>query len=170
MLKLLLAIALFAGSFCLAAETKPFRKYEYKVTDEEKEHVSFIICTLGFKSLPKVWSERSSLKHRGDKIDHLHPLRMLLCIFTDEEMKAAMGNLQGRSFVWSEFKKGLFDSLEGETKKGNMTPKYIEDFAKKVQIDSHLIIRTLEQERWDEFISLLIKHVPRAGNPKRYDM
>lgn len=169
LLLFLIPLALFVPNLA-PCKTSPTRHYEKKVTKEEKEHLSFIIRSLGFKSLPKVWSDKSSLKHSGDKIDHLHPLRFLMCVFTDEELKAAMNNLKGRLFVWSEFKKGLYESLTEETKKDNMSLDYIEDFAKKIQIDSRMILRPIQNEHWDDLMQILIKNVPRAGDPKRYDM
>lgn len=164
-------------TFCLdfhasASESKslPFRDYWRENSKEDTENLSYIICTMGFKSLAHIWSERKALKSAGDKLDHLHPLRFTMGIFTDEKMKAAMHNVVGSLFTWREFKKGLYTTLTVETKNGNMALEYMEDFAKRVKVDKNLIIRPLQQEKWDEFINVLIKHVPRAGDPKRYDM
>src|SRR5262249_3924590 len=148
-----LTLSIPALSPCkIPSKTESYRCYEQKVTKEEKEHLSFIIRSLGFKSLPKVWSDKASLKRSGDKIDHLHPLRFLMFVFTDEELKAAVSNIKGRIFVWSEFKKGLYESLTEETRKDNMSIAYIVDFAKHIQIDSHMIIRPIKNERWDELM------------------
>lgn len=166
-----------ADAFCLdftasTAEQKsqPWRDYYRENSKDDTANLSFIICTMGFKSIFKIFKERKALKSAGDKIDHLHPLRFVMGIFTDEEMKAAMHNIKGRTLVWDEFKKGLYTSLTEETKKNNMNVEYIEDFAKRVQVDSNLIIRPLQQQKWDEFMNILLKNVPRKGDPKRYDM
>jgi hypothetical protein len=169
MLKLLLVVSALISPLVGYTQDEP-RKYYRSVTKDEREEISFLICTMGYKSLPKIWQERSALKRAGDKIDHIHPLRFLMCIFSDEEMKAAMSNLKGRDFVWGEFKKGLFNTLAIESENENMSRDFIEDFAKKIDVDSHLILRPLQNKKWEEFITILIKHVPRAGNPKRYDM
>jgi len=151
-------------------KSSAWRDYYRENAKEDTEHLSFIICTMGFKSIFKIFKERKALKSAGDKIDHLHPLRFVMGIFTDEEMKAAMHNIKGRTMVWDEFKKGLYTSLTDETKNNNMHVEFIEHFAKRVHVDSNLIIRPLQQQKWDEFINVLLKHVPRKGDPKRYDM
>jgi hypothetical protein len=151
-------------------KAKVYRDYSKRVTEAEKKLVSFIILTMGNGSLRSIWSERSALERAGDQIDHLHPLRFLMTIFSDEKMKAAMGNIHGRSFVWGRFKKGLFVSLDEESDKDNISLESIRDFAKTIGVDHNLLLRPLKQKKWDEFIHLLIKHVPRAGDPQRYDM
>src|SRR5262249_27332316 len=114
--------------------------------------------------------EQSALERAGKQIDHLHPLRFLMTIFTDEKMKAAMGNIHGKSLVWSRFKKGLFQSLEEEDKNDNISLENIKDFATTVEVDHNQLIRPLKQKKWDEFIHFLITHVPRTGDPQRYNM
>lgn len=167
-----------ADAFCLDFQASsdseqkslPWRDYYRENSKEDTANLSFIICTMGFKSIFKIFNERKALKSAGDKIDHLHPLRFVMGIFTDEEMKAAIHNIKGRTLIWNEFKKGLYPSLTEETKKNNMHVEYIEDFAKRVKVDSSLIIRPLQQQKWDEFMNVLLKNVPRKGDPKRYDM
>ena len=148
----------------------PWRDYNVEVTDEEKDIVYYIIHTMGTKSLFKIYNEKSKLKKEGEKIDHLHPFRFLLAIFTDEDLKVDMANIKGSKLVWSEFKKGLFTSLTEETKRNNVTSDQIKDFSDQLGIKDSLIIDSLKKKDWDDFISILIKNVPREGNPDRYDM
>lgn len=160
----------FQASAAVDQKSLPWRDYYRENSKEDTSHLSFIICTMGFKSVFKIFKERNALKSAGDKIDHLHPLRFVMGIFTDDEMLAAVHNIKGRTLIWPEFKKGLYPSLTEETKNNNMNVEYIEDFAKRVQVDSNLIIRPLQQQKWDEFMNVLFKNVPRKGDPKRYDM
>lgn len=147
-----------------------WRDYHEQVTDQEKEYIAFIVTTLGNKPLTKIYKEKDNLKKIGDKIDHIHPLRFLMTVFTDEELKAAIANIKESRWVWGEFKKGLFNSLKDESKSKNMNIEFIQDFANTVEIDSSLIIPAINQSDWDGLISILIKNVPREGNPNRYDM
>lgn len=147
-----------------------WRDYNVEVTEEERDIIYYIISTMGSDSLVKIYNKKSSLKKAGDKLDHLHPFRFLMTIFTDEDLKVSMANLKGREWVWGYFKDGLFTSLTEETKRNNVTLDQIQDFAKNVGIKHELIINSLKKKDWDEFISILIKNVPREGNPDRYDM
>jgi hypothetical protein len=152
------------------AAQKEWRNYHAQVTQEETDLITYIISTLGNKSLTKVWKEKGSLKKAGDQIDHLHPLQFLRVVFTDETLKACMANIRDNRWVWNEFKKGLFNSLKDESKNNNMTLEYIIDFSQAVEIDHQLILPPIQQSDWDKFITTLIKKVPREGNSDRYDM
>ncbi len=147
-----------------------WRDYNTEVTPLEKEFISFIVSTLGNKSLAKIWKEKSSLKKAGEKIDHIHPLKFLSVVFTDEELKVAIANLKETRWIWNEFKSGLFSSLSEELANENMPEEYILDFSFRLGIDASLIKPSISQADWDEFFSVLIKNVPREGNPDRYDM
>jgi hypothetical protein len=148
----------------------PWRDYHTEVTPIEKEFISFIVSTLGNKSLTKVWKEKSSLKKAGDQIDHIHPLKFLTIIFTDENLKVAIANLKESKWVWTESKKGLFSSLSDELASENMPLEYIQEFSETIGIDPALILPSIYHADWDDFFSVLIKNVPREGNPGRYDM
>lgn len=147
-----------------------WRNYHQEVNDEEKEFITYIVFTLGHKSLTKIYQEQEGLKKAGDHIDHLHPLKFLSVIFTDEDLKAAIINIKESRWVWGQFKKGLYKSLKEETKNKNMSPEIIANFANVVNVDSELILSPVLKQDWDGLIVTLIKNVKREGNPGRYDM
>lgn len=146
------------------------RFYDQLPTEEDRDNVFFIVSTLGNKSLAKVWKSKSSLKKAGEKIEHLHPLRFLEIVFTNEELKAAMHNLKNRDLMWGEFKGGLYGSLAEEFQRGNLTEEQIYDFAGNIGVDISLFYNAIQQKDWDDMLTILIKNVPREGNPGRYDM
>lgn len=145
------------------------RDYSIPVTKDEKKNISYIVTTLANKSLVKILSLKSSLEKAGDKLQLVHPLRFLMCIFTDEELKVCVHNIMGRSWVWKDFMKSLNDSLEEENKKGNVTD-FVMDFSHKVGIDFGLIYPLAQERRWEDFVKMLSAYIPRQGNPDRYDM
>lgn len=170
-IRLFSSFFIFIWIFAVTAiNATELRHYEVPPTDEERELVFYVVNTLGNKSLPKVWKAKSSLKKAGDKIDHIHPLRFLEIVFTDEELKASIRNLRNRDLIWSEFKGGLFGSLAEEAKRHNLTPEQLQDFGVNVGIDINIVYPSILKADWDEMLSLLIKHVPREGDPGRYDM
>lgn len=152
------------------AFSSEFRHYDVQPTGDEREFVFYIVNTLGNKSLDKIWRAESSLKRAGDKIDHLHPLRFLEIVFTDEELKAAIRNLKNKRLVWSQFKGGLYGSLTEEAGRGNLTEDQVLDFTNNIGIDIAIIYPSILKADWDEMLTLLIKNVPREGDPGRYDM
>lgn len=146
------------------------RDYWIPVTASEKKDVAYIINTLGMSSLLKLNGEKSSIKKAGKRLDHLHPLRFLMCIFTDDEMIASMHAMDGRTWVWSEFKSGTVTTLETEADKNNLNPDQIEHFAAQIGISAGPILTLLANRQWDNFISHLLANVKRNADAGRYNM
>jgi len=145
------------------------RSYWKEVAPQEKEVISYICRTLSKESLRKLLSLKKKLKDTGDKVEHLHPLRFAMCIWSDEELKACAAQIQDRGWVWGEFANGLTTSLEKENNAGNLTQAQIDHFAATVHIDSMVITPILKEKRWKDFVKTLIKLVPRKGSTGRYD-
>lgn len=169
------------GDFCLdykltpvkyiaGDSNEPTRDYHIPLTEEEKKNITYIVTTLGKEPWYKVAPKQSSLKKAGDKIYHIHPLRMLMQVFTVEELKASIASLRGKALVWKPFRDGLFKTLTLENKLDNLKPEYIKDFSRTIKVDPEAILPFFENDDWDGLIKTLIQKVPRAGDPKRYDM
>lgn len=154
----------------IKAKEAPKRDYMAYFSKNDKKDISFIVNTLGTCSLIKIAASQSEIKKAGDRIAPVHPLNFLLCIFTDEEMKASMVAMQDRRWVWGEFIDGLKDSSECETKRNNMRPEFIYDFAAKVGINPELIIPLIQNHQWKQLVVVLIKNIPRNTETGRYDM
>lgn len=148
----------------------PQRNYNVPVTQAEKDDLKYITQTLARSSLPGIATSKSSIKKAGDRIDHLHPLRFLMTIFTDDELKANISAIRSRGWVWDKFYDGLEGSLKEESKKDNMRNEFVVDFANTININIDLIKPAITEKRWKDFVNILIESVPRSGNPGRYDM
>lgn len=145
------------------------RSYEAGITAAESADIIYILKTLANSSLPKIKSAEASLKKAGERIDHLHPFYFLSCIFTNEELKVCVRNLQGRAWVWKNFLTGTLDSLSEESARNNLLP-YVHDFASKVKVDVNIILPIIQAERWERLVNTLIDEVPREGEPNRYNI
>jgi hypothetical protein len=146
------------------------RIYERETTPQEKKDLRFIVKTLADCSLPSIWSQQSAIEKAGDRIESLHPLRFLLVIFEDDELKTCLQNIRSRNFVSSEFFAGISKSLTSEKQKNNLTTTQINDFAAKLGIDPKLLSASVQRGNWAEFLDTLIKHLPRKGNSSRYNI
>jgi hypothetical protein len=118
-----------------AVKQHPIRDYLSPVTLQEKRDIAYIINTLGMSSLVTIATTQSSIKEAGDRIDHVHPLRFLISIFSDEKMKASISAMKGRRWVWGDFIQGLKESADCETSRGNMKPEFIQDFIIQLNLD-----------------------------------
>ncbi|NGX42952.1 MAG: hypothetical protein K940chlam7_01241 [Chlamydiae bacterium] len=147
-----------------------YRNYFSLVSKGEKNDIRFILKSLSTKSLPSLLGNMKQLRHAGDRIIHLHPLRFLECVFTDEELKAYAHNVRKRGgMIWSEFFDGISDSLKDEMGIENMKDEYIHDFASIVGIEVSIIYGFILAQKWDDFIKALVIHIPRDGDTGRYD-
>lgn len=147
------------------------RNYAVPVSKSEKKDIAYVVNTLARDSLLSIAASRSSLNKTEDRIIHIHPLRFLMTIFSDEELKAGAHAIRDRGgMVWDGFLGGVSKSATEETAKKNMKLEFIQDFAREVKIDPQLIIGPIQQSRWKDLVNILIDKIPRANDPNRYDM
>ena len=149
---------------------KTWRDYNIPVSKKEKQDVAYIINSLSKDSLVSLAKSRSSIKKVGDRVEHLHPLRFLMTIFTSEELKAGIHGIRDRSWVWDEFCSGLIDNLKEEFSHQNLKDEYVLDFAERVKIDPNLITPSIHQGQWKQFINILIDRIPRQNDSNRYNI
>lgn len=145
------------------------RSYENSLSQGEADDIRFIVTTLADKSIPTILKNKGAIEAAGDRIDHVHPLRFLMCVFTNEELKVGIRNLRAKGLLWGEFVAGLKDSLATESNNQNITNAQIAHFASTVGIDINIIYTPIQERRWDNFIDLLIAHIPRKDDGNRYD-
>lgn len=156
------------------ANNIPFRDYSIPVTPEEKNIIATIVNTLGTKNTAEIWKSESYLTKIGAEIEHIHPFRFLLTVFTDEQMKASIQAIERGIFgplVWKKFfDNGLKKSLEYESNRNNLKQEYIDDFSAQIGIDSSIISPAIHNHQWKQLVSILISSVPRSSNANRYNM
>lgn len=145
------------------------RNYAQEVTAAEREDIRFLMRTLANKSLISIACMQHELEMAGDRINHVHPLRFLMTIFTDEEMKAAIRNVRGRGWVWDHFIGGLRESLNAEACVGNMNDAILADFSQRVSLPLPRFAPYVQRRDWNGFVDTLIREIPRKGDHDRYN-
>ncbi len=148
---------------------EPPRDYYNSLSSKDKEDIGFILRTLANTSILKVMSHKAELERAGERVGHVHPFKFLYCIFSDEELKVCIRNLQGKSWVWKDFLGGITSSLEKENAVDNLKSEYIKDFANLLNIDPKVISVPIKKQDWKGVVENLIDKVPREGDTKRYD-
>lgn len=146
------------------------RNYDAPVSVQEKKDLAYILKTLANSSLAKIAKEKANLKKAGDRIDNLHPFKFFEAVFTDEELKVYMRNLEGKSWVWTEFRDGVTKSLAKESAADNLKLEYVQGLANALQIDINQILPTIVDKNWSKLVTDLIAIVPRSGDSNRYNM
>jgi hypothetical protein len=147
------------------------RDFSEKMSKSDKEDIRYILTTLATYSLTKLWGAESSLKRAGDRVDHVHPLNFLSFCFSDDELKGSFHCIRHRGGkIWKEFFSGLRDSLDEESKRDNLTEEFVNDFANKLDMKPSKILPSIQKRNWEHFFEILLKEIPRGGEPDRYDM
>ncbi len=145
------------------------RDYHAELTPEEETDIRYIITFLAQKSLISIAFEKGDLEKAGDRIDHIHPLRFLLTIFLDEELKVRIQNIRGKGWVWNRFIGGLKECLFTEYGLGNLREAYVEEFAELLGLDCDALLPFFQEQKWRDLVNYLIAEVPREGDYDRYD-
>lgn len=150
---------------------KAYRDYNISVTKEEKKTLADIVNTLANEPEWSIALSFFDIEEKGEKLQHLHPLRFVMTLFTDEKLKAGVHAIRDRGgMIWGRFLGGITGSLTDEAANHNLNETQIKDFARKVKIDVNLILPALQQECWEDFVDILIDKLPRENNPNRYNM
>ncbi len=151
-------------------EANAFRDYYKPLTSKDKENITYLLTTLGYQSLLKIGSKKSTLEKVGDQIEPIHPLLFFKFVFSNDELVVAMRNIKGRAWVWKDFIGRILDSLNKEMISGNLTAGQIQDFLSVVKIDPSLVNGPIQAHNWGAFVDNLILYVPRNNDSNRYDM
>ncbi len=146
------------------------RNYSAEISRQESEDIRYIVTKLAEETYFSLAALQSDLEAAGDRIDHIHPLRFLMTVFTDEKLKACIKIIQGRSgFVWNPFIGGIKKALSTEAEIGNMKHEFVSHFSNTVKININLILPAYKSQDWGKFVTLLIEHIPRKGDQDRFD-
>lgn len=157
------------GIFASKVKPKGPRNYLAPATESEKEGIRYVVRCLAKYNWTQLAKEQSSLKKTGDKIHHVHPLRFLQVIFTEEEMKAGIYVVRNKSLVWGDYYNGMRKSLDEESDNNNLL-QFVPDFANNIGVNVHTIMPLIQNRQWTALVDTLISNIPRQGNPDRYGM
>lgn len=152
----------------IAKKATDSKNYGKSVSSSEKSDIRYIITTLGFSSLVKIAQSKSSLKKAGKRVDNIHPLRFLLTIFSDEEMKAGIYSMRNRGWIWGEFIGGVKDSCEEVSSANNLGLNLVADFASRLGVDPNILYPSVINHQWEQMVNILIDTIPRSTNANHY--
>lgn len=165
-------------SFSLSMKSDRFEKYASvgyarnywaPLTPAEIGEIRFIVNTLANSSLASLPFQRGKLERAGSNVSHVHPLKFLYAIFSDEEMKVSIRNVKKRSWVWKEFAADTSKSLNDEANLGNIRTDQLTDMAKSLQIEAKWLTEPANKKDWNKLYDNLISKVKRGGDTGRYD-
>lgn len=147
-----------------------YRDYYAQVTDTEMKDMRFILKTLAQKSLLSLWGYQTKLEEAGDRIDHIHPLRFLHSIFSNDEFIVYINNIEDRGgWVRDGFIDGFKQSFDEESDRNNLREEFLEDFSATFDLKFSTIRGKAKNRDWEGLIKHLVINIKREGDSGKYD-
>ncbi len=141
-------------TFLFLATNLEARPYFAELKPEEKEKISFIVQTLGKKSLLSLGFKKGKLKKAGNAVAHVHPLRWMQFAMTEEKTATYYQKLRKRDYVWGKFWEDMEKSLQREAIEGEMSDEVITAFAKSVGAEEEPMKQAIRAGQWATAIDL----------------
>ena len=129
------------------------RNYFNKLSDADKGNIRYVISTLSNSSLLSLLTKRGTLQRRGDATGHIHPLRYMLFVLTDRDLREDFRRLDGRP--WSDFKDGFSNSFVVAYKRNNIDDKVLKHFCDELKLDLNEVKTYVSDQEWKRFMNFL---------------
>ncbi len=133
--------------------TEPF--YQLPLNDKERRHIWTIITTMSEKNIFQLAFEKGSMEKRGNKINHVHPMRFLGYIFSEPELKSCVKNIKKSSFKWDAFVDGFARRMKEEYSNNNVM-QYIPGFSQQVGANPDKVKHYIQNKDWEGLIKSLM--------------
>jgi hypothetical protein len=142
----------------LAPESKPtaptFKKTDpLTCTQADLKNITTLITKTGNDDYWTLFWAQDEMYALGDKIRHVHPLKLLSVIFTRSDLKECMRKIWDASLKKTPFLKDLTDSFDQQ--KENLAC-HIASFAAEVKKDEQKVRELIDKSSWDELVKLLL--------------
>ncbi len=137
------------------------RDYYAAVTDSEKKDMRYVLDTLANSSLAYIIYAQSSLKKVVKRIDHIHPLQVLVTICNDRELIAWLHKIRGRDLVWKDLFDTYSSTLDHESDFDNVLP-HAEDFGSLIDLDAIYMRPAWQNRDWNGFFDIVFATHPAS--------
>ncbi|MFA5250607.1 MAG: hypothetical protein WC371_04305 [Parachlamydiales bacterium] len=131
-------------------------------SQEDREKVIKLFTLLGTHSKTSLlFSHFNEANNLGDEIEHIHPLKLLGCLFSCPGMQKHMDNVCCDYFKWKSFLEGhgnhsgFLPNMDREMKKNNLI-RHLPDFAKEVNIPQEKLDPYFQNQDWLGLLKFLI--------------
>lgn len=136
-------------------DKKDLAYQELVCTDQDRSNIYELISTMAELNKMQLLFKRSHLKNIGAQIDHVHPLKFLGTIYSNEYLKSVMPNIYDDSFKWGELLDGVGSALTRESIKGKLD-QYLEHFAQEVGSTTEDLQPYFQERNWEHMMIFLM--------------
>ncbi|NGX58571.1 MAG: hypothetical protein K940chlam3_01478 [Chlamydiae bacterium] len=144
-------------AFSNPPQTTPNQKiigdYFAPLCEAEKQNIVYIITTLSGKTTLGLLLYKKKLEVAGENIDHVHPLRHLGFVFSNQDLTQKT-KIIGR-VPWNRYVNGFGSPLHLALLQGKLNREVLEDFSKTVNIDVEVIEPMVKKQDWQALVNTL---------------
>ncbi len=136
------------------AAIEPYKRLP--INNEEKKLISDIVNTLASYNVVELLFKKGELQSKGEKIQHVHPMRFMGYVFSDPKLSSNMQKISSSYFKWSGFVDGFAQRIEQEHQRNNLS-KHVPGFIKEIHVDTDQVNYYIQKREWEELLLYLIK-------------
>ncbi len=130
-----------------------------KLCCEEKDRIAIGEIVKNMAEHGKIWllKHRTFMNELGDSVRHVHPLKFLEVVFTDEYLKSCMRELFEDYFKKTGFMDGLGETLTNKAAIGDLD-RYLADFCKAIKVPFESVKIYFEAKDWEGLVRFLMNN------------
>ncbi len=125
------------------------------ISKDDAETIWKIIDTVANNNPIKLAFKKNDLERKGQKVNHVHPLKFLGTIFSDPHLKACMTEIEDSYFKWNGFIGGLAGRMNEEYTRNNLLP-YIQGFCQAVKANPEKVREYVLKRDWEGLVRYLL--------------
>ncbi len=128
---------------------------QLQINGEEKKIISKIIITVAENNVLKLLFEKKKLEKLGKRINHLHPLKFLGTILSDQRLHHCLREIRRSSFKWDEFMGGFVRRMNEELGHDNVK-KYVPSFSSFFQANTAQLMTYIDRRDFEGMVLSLL--------------
>lgn len=126
-----------------------------QITGEEKQIIGKILTTMAESNVVSLWFQRKELESMGQQIHHIHPIRFLGTVFSNQRLVNALHYIRQNKFKWDGFIEGFSERFKQEAILNNIHP-YISGLANHINVNAEDIRKYCDKRNYEGLIIFLI--------------
>lgn len=161
----------FLNTGFAAPDARDFNRF----TDDHKADISYIITSLGSKSLVSIGFAKSKLRKAGGRIKDVHPIRYILHILSDRDLTFNLCSLRERGWIWDGYlhgehgDDGFLDSLQQEYEAGGISAEHVRELAQTIGVNYDYLQQITDTCHWERMMQLVMHHAIKKVKYNPYD-
>ncbi|MBI2743022.1 MAG: hypothetical protein HYX48_03810 [Chlamydiales bacterium] len=121
----------------------------------EKQTIAYILTSMSDKNVFQLLIDKKDMERKGDKINHVHPLRFIGYACSDLKLKRALKLIKKNGFKWDNLIDGFSRRLREEATRNNVQ-RFIPGFAELLNVEVKDVTPFIQRLDCDGLVRFLI--------------